>query len=54
MSVDTAIENASASLTMEGFSIDQKAKELVRLVLENKMTTEEYIAIIKQKAGVSA
>ena len=54
MSVDIAIENASASLTMEGFSIDQKAKELVRLVLENKMTTEEYIAIIKQKAGVSA
>ncbi len=54
MSIDTAIENTTASLTMEGFSVDQKAKELVRVVLENKMTTEEYITIIKQKAGVSA
>lgn len=54
MSIDKAIENAAASLTMEGFSVDEKAKDLVRLVLENKMTTEEYIAIVKQKAGVSA
>ncbi len=54
MPIDTAIDNAVASLTMEGLSADEKAKELVRLVLENKITAEEYISLIKKKAGVSA
>lgn len=54
MSIDKAIANAVASLNMEGFSVDENSKDLVRLVLENKMTAEEYIALVKKKAGVSA
>lgn len=52
--IDKAIKNASASVEMEGFSIDEKSKILCKKLLLNEITMEEYILFVKQKAGVNA
>lgn len=52
--IEKAIKNASASVEMEGFSIDERSKMLCKKLLLNEITMEEYISFIKQKAGVSA
>lgn len=52
--IDKAIKNASASVEMEGFSIDEQSKILCKKLLLNEITMEEYILFVKQKAGVNA
>ena len=52
MSIDKAIENAAASLQMEGFEVEEKSKELVKQVLEKKISLDQYINIVKNKYGV--
>lgn len=52
-SVDKIIANAAASVEMEGFHIDEQAKEWCRQLLNKKITKEEYINLLKEKAGVS-
>lgn len=52
--IDKAIKNASASVEMEGFSIDKQSKILCKKLLLNEITMEEYILFVKQKAGVNA
>ncbi len=52
MSVDKAISNAAASVEMEGFCIDEQSKEWCRQLLENKITFEQYIQLVKSRAGV--
>jgi hypothetical protein len=54
MSIDQAINNAAASVEMEGFHIDDQSKEWCRKLLCKEITMEEYIHLIKQKAGVNA
>ncbi len=49
-----AIKNASASVEMEGFSIDEQSKILCKNLLLNEITMEDYILLVKQKAGVNA
>lgn len=51
--IDKAIKNASASVEMEGFSIDEQSKILCKKLLLNKITMDDYIALVKQKAGVN-
>lgn len=51
--IDKAIKNASASVEMEGFSIDEQSKILCKKLLLNEITMEDYIALVKQKAGVN-
>ena len=53
MSIDKAIENAVASIEMEGFSIDEHSKDLCRMLLNNEISMEQYISLIKQSVGVS-
>lgn len=53
-SLDKSIKNAVASVEMEGFHIDEQSKAWCRQLLLKKITMEEYIRRVKQKAGVSA
>ena len=54
MSIDKAIENAAASVEMEGYRIDEQCKEWCRKLLNGQLTMEEYIVLVKQRAGVVA
>lgn len=51
--IEKAINNAAASIEMEGFSIDEQSKMLCRKLLLNEITMEQYIALVKQRAGVN-
>ena len=48
------MENAAASVEMEGYTIDSKSKEWCRKLLRNEITMQEYISLVKKKAGVKA
>ena len=52
MSIDKAIENAVASVEMEGFFVDEQSKDLCRKLLKNAISMEQYISLIKQSVGV--
>ncbi|MBQ4544097.1 MAG: antitoxin VbhA family protein [Oscillospiraceae bacterium] len=49
MTVDKAINNAIASLNMEGYHIDDESIQHCKELLENKMTWEQYLDIVKEK-----
>lgn len=53
-SYDKAIENAVASVEMEGYQIDEQSKEWCKKLLLNEITMEEYIELVKLKAGITA
>lgn len=53
MSIDKAINNAIASVEMEGFSVDEQSKEWCRKLLNNEISMEQYISLVKQSAGVT-
>lgn len=52
--IEQIIENAAASVEMEGYTIDSKSKEWCRKLLRNEITMQEYISLIKEKTGVKA
>ena len=52
MSIEKAIANATASIEMEGFQINEQCKEWCRSLLQGEITMEEYIVLVKQRAGV--
>ncbi len=54
MSIDKAIENAVASIKMEGYQIDNECVEWCKKLLGNEISMEQYIALVKQKSGVVA
>lgn len=54
VSLDRLIDNAAASVEMEGFRIDEKSKNWCKQLLQNKITMKEYIELVKKKAGVKA
>lgn len=54
IAIEKAIKNASASIEMEGFYIDEQSKAWCRMLLKREITIEEYIKLVKQKAGVDA
>lgn len=49
-SYDKAIENAVASVEMEGYQIDEQSKEWCKKLLLNEITMEEYIELVKLKS----
>ena len=53
MSIDKAIENAVASVEMEGFSVDEHSKDLCRKLLNNEISMQQNISLIKQSVGVA-
>ncbi len=52
--IERCIKNATFSLEMEGFSVDEQTKEWCRKLLNKEITMEEYITMAKAKAGVTA
>ena len=52
MSIDKAIENAVVSVKMEGYHVDNEGLQWCKKLLEKEITMEQYIALIKEKAGV--
>ncbi|MGM9552201.1 MAG: hypothetical protein ACI3XA_08110 [Clostridia bacterium] len=52
MSTDKAIENAIASVKMEGYQIDGECVGWCKKLMEKEISMEEYIALVKQKSGV--
>ena len=52
MSIDKAIENAVASVKMEGYQIDNECVHWCKKLLEKEINMEQYIALVKQKSGV--
>jgi hypothetical protein len=52
MSVEKAIENAVASIEMEGFSVDEQCKAWCKQLLNNEISMEQYISLVKHSAGV--
>lgn len=52
-SINKSINNAVASIEMEGYHIDEQSKVWCRQLLLKEITMEEYIKRVKQKAGVS-
>lgn len=54
MSIDKAVANASASIQMEGYQIDNECIVWCKKLLKKEISMEEYIALVKQKTGVGA
>ena len=50
--IEKSIHTTTASLEMEGFVIDEQAKIWCKKLLNNEITMEEYISLVKAKAGV--
>lgn len=53
MSIDKAIENAVASVKMEGYQVDSECIHWCKKLLEKEISMEQYIALVKQKSGVA-
>ena len=53
VSTDKVIENAVASVKMEGYQVDNECIQLCKKLLENEISMEHYIALVKQKTGVA-
>lgn len=51
MSLEKAIENAVASVKMEGYAVDGECMQWCKQLLENKISMEQYISLVKQKSG---
>jgi len=49
-----AINNATASLEMEGFVVLPEYKALCEKLLNKEITMAEYIATVKEMQGISA
>ncbi len=54
MSIEKAINNAAASVEIEGYHIDEQTREWARQLLEGKITMDEYIGLVLEQAGVPA
>lgn len=54
MSIDKAIENSAASVEMEGYTIDDECKAWCRKLLQGELSMDEYIVLVKNRAGVVA
>ena len=52
MSIDTAINSATASLKMEGLIVSDELKELCIRKINNEITMEEYIKLAMELKGV--
>lgn len=50
--IENAINNAVFSTEMEGYIIDDAAKDLCRKLLKKEITMEEYISFLKSSEGI--
>ncbi len=52
--IEKAINNAEASLKIEGLFVSEQTKSLCEKLLSKEITMAEYISFVKQNAGVTA
>lgn len=50
MSIDQAINNAVASVEMEGYKIDNECILWCKKLLEKEINMEQYISLLRQKS----
>ena len=50
--IQKAIDNAVASIEMEGFQVSEETKEMCRRYLSGEITFDEYMDYSLRKAGV--
>ncbi|MDD7470912.1 MAG: antitoxin VbhA family protein [Oscillospiraceae bacterium] len=53
MSIDNAIEIASASLEMEGLNVSEDLKQLLRKRINNEISMEDYIHLAMALNGMN-
>lgn len=53
MQIEKTVKIAVASLKMEGLNVDEQAKKWCKDLLKKEITLEEYILLVKTRAGVS-
>ena len=53
MSTEETLQTAVSIIEMEGFHIDEQSKKWCRMLYNNQLTIEEYIGLVKAKAGVN-
>lgn len=51
--IEKTINNAAASVEMEGFHIDQQYRLWCKQLLLKEITMDEYIKLVKRKVGVT-
>lgn len=51
---EKAIDNAVASVEMEGFKVDKETRELCAKLLKGEITFQEYLALSLKSVGVTA
>lgn len=49
MSIDKAIENAAASVRMEGYQINSECVQWCKKLLKKEISLEQYIALVKKQ-----
>ena len=52
--VEKTVANAAASVEMEGYRVDAECRDWCRMLLLGEITFDQYLALAKKKAGVSA
>ena len=52
MSTDKILENAIASVQMEGYHMDNECIQWCKKLLEKEIDMQQYIDLLKQKSGV--
>ena len=52
MSIDKAIENAAASVEMEGYVIDNECKDWCRKLMLGEISMEDYISLVRQHSRI--
>ncbi len=49
---EQAMNNALASVNMEGLFVDEQSQTWCKMLLLNEITMEKYIELVKEKAGI--
>ncbi len=52
--VEKEVNNACASVEIEGYTIDEQCRAWCKQLLKKEITFEEYILLVKEKSGVGA
>lgn len=54
MSLENALDRGIANVEIEGFTVDEQMREWCKKLLEKKITYQEYLSFLIEKARKSA
>lgn len=52
--IEKEVNNACASVEIEGYAIDEQCKAWCKQLLKKEITFGEYVSLVKEKSGVHA